>query len=119
MKKPFPYKTPTAPAELESVASVHHIDSVIRCPTCGRVYGDHNGFHKPCEHLVAHFGPFGWERTPHKGGDVARCITGESAFKLIDLLVKQGRPLVKVTSGENDSDWLVWSKPAVVARMVA
>lgn len=117
VRKPQTFKTPNAPHALEAYASKAMIEDVIRCPTCNHVYADADGFHDPCEHLLSHFGPFGWELPPHPATE---CLKGAAAFRVIETLALQGHDVTKVVSGElQDSDWLVWRKPSVPSTMVA
>jgi len=118
------FKTPAAPAEVEAAAVLVSLKDGARCPTCGRLYGSQwAGFRSPCGHLVAHFGPFGWERTPRTGGSVVGCIDDARAFNIVGLLARQGHRLMKVAcddgEGGVDHDWLVWTKPAVAMTQAA
>lgn len=115
--KPRRFKTPSAPAHLEEFASKRMLEDGIKCPICHHVYGDANGFHAPCDHLAAHYGPFGWELAPH---EVVKCLTGASAFRVIETLAIQGNNVVKVASDDAaDLDWVVWKKASQPATMVA
>lgn len=117
VRKPTSYKTPNAPYDLEAYASKMTLENGIRCPVCHHLYGDANGFHAPCEHLAAHFGPFGWELPPHPA---AECLTGVAAFRIVETMALQGSDVTKVSSGElQDHDWLVWKKPSKSMSMVA
>ena len=113
------YQTPKPPTSLSNLATLRNINDEIRCPVCGQVYANQDGFNTPCKHLIAHYGMFGWERTPRGSG--VSCIEGDGAFRLINLLAQQGHTVEQVTSGENgkDADWLVWHKPAVALAAVA
>ena len=117
LTKPQSFTTPSAPASLEAYASKMPLEGGIRCPVCNHLYGDENGFHEPCEHLQAHFGPFGWELPPHPAVD---CLTGNAAFRVVETMAMQGSDVTKVTSGElQDHDWLVWKKNRNLLSKVA
>ena len=117
VRKPHPFTTPKAPASLEAYASKANLQDGIRCPTCKHLYGDANGFHEPCEHLHAHYGPFGWELPPHQATE---CLQGNAAFRIIETMSIQGSDVTKVTSGElQDTDWLVWKKQTKSLSKVA
>ena len=99
------HKTPAAPIILTLSAVHRKLDDGIRCPVCGHLYGDAKGFNDPCPHLIAHFGPCGWETLPPNAEE------GPKAFRVFAALTGMGNPVYKVESGIEDVDWIAWAKP--------
>lgn len=93
----------------------------VRCPTCGHSYAKRQadgtvGLYRPCKHLIAHFGPFGWEVAPDRATNQT---VGFQAARAFQAIARQG-VVTHVQSGTNDHDWLVWKQPtttAAVARL--
>jgi hypothetical protein len=105
------------PKAVQKVAIQTNIQDVC-CPTCGDHYAKRQsdgtvGLYRPCQHLIAHLGPFGWEVAP----DHATTQTsGFQAAKAFQAIASHGL-VTHVQSGTNDHDWLVWKQPATTAAL--